>query len=1185
MAQEIDQQALLVRAGRRIWEMAEADPQLGALKPKPEVAERLQEPELSYREVVAAALAGYAERPALGSRDYEIATDSETGDRVRRYLPAYRTLGYGELARQVEAVANFWRYSADHRVGPGEFVAFMAFSGAEMIAADLACAYANAVAVPLQANMPSKDMAEILADTAPVSLVASVDNLTLAIEAALSQESVRSILVIDADLEVDAERRAIEAARASLAEAGGTIMLATFAEAVSEGGRHRFEPLPPPEGGRDSLSLVMYTSGSTGTPKGAMIHQAICIAAWTAPRGGAPTIGFIYAPMNHFMGRNALHSTLAQGGTAYLTLRSDLSTLIEDVRLARPTFFTFIPRIAELVHQHYLTEVQRRITDGAERGEAGRAVREEMRSTFLGDRLNTSTVSSAPVSPELRRFLAECFDIPVMIGYGSTESGGGGITRNDWVLPTVLDHKLIDVPELGYYTTDKPYPRGELLVKTAHMMRGYFKRPDATAAIFDGDGFLRTGDIMEQRAPGRLVWLDRRNNVMKLAQGEYVAIGPLETVFLGHGRLIRQIYLYGSAQRAFLLAVVVPDIDIARERLGHEPSDAELRRIILDDMRGAAVQAELKSFEVPRDILIEREPFSQAGGLLSSVGKPLRPRLRERYGDALEAMYQEIERQQAHALELLRSGGETASTIERVAGALRIGLGLAVLEATDPRSYAELGGDSLGAVTMALLLEEMFGIALPVSAILHPGASAARIAARIDDLLAGSQSVALYETVHPDPERISASELRLDALLNEEILATARVAAPAVSEVRTVLLTGANGFLGRFLCLEWLEQLAPVGGKLICLVRGNDAAGARERLEEAFGTLDRALTERFRALSGHLEVLAADLAMPQLGLDDASFSRLADEVDRIVHPAAMVNHRFSYRNLFESNVVGTAELVRLALTDRLKGFDYVSSIAVVHMNPELAGADEDADVRERAAAIGIAGDHYALGYGASKWAGEVLLREANEQFGLPVNVFRADMILPHARYRGQINVPDMFTRLLASIVMTGLAPKSFYELGAGGERQSAHYDGLPVDFVAAAMRQIGARGDEAFRTYNVVNMHDDGISLDTMIDWMIDAGYDLTRVEDYGEWLRRFEERLRNLPDEQRQHSCLNIMGRLLRPSPAHPPQTRCAAFRAAVREIAAGPDVPHLGEDYIGKCLKDMQLLDVIRQPALAGN
>ena len=136
-----------------------------------------------------------------------------------------------------------------------------------------------------------------------------------------------------------------------------------------------------------------------------------------------------------------------------------------------------------------------------------------------------------------------------------------------------------------------------------------------------------------------------------------------------------------------------------------------------------------------------------------------------------------------------------------------------------------------------------------------------------------------------------------------------------------------------------------------------------------------------------------------------------------------------------------------------------------------------------------------MGYGTSKWAAEQVLQSAHRRFGLPVNVFRGDMMLAHRRYQQQINGPDVFTRLLSSVIMTGLAPVSFHPLKSDGSRPRAHYDGLPVDFVAAAVVGISLEPHHEIRTFHVLNHHvDDGISLDTFVDWIEEAGYPVERV-------------------------------------------------------------------------------------------
>jgi fatty acid CoA ligase FadD9 len=172
------------------------------------------------------------------------------------------------------------------------------------------------------------------------------------------------------------------------------------------------------------------------------------------------------------------------------------------------------------------------------------------------------------------------------------------------------------------------------------------------------------------------------------------------------------------------------------------------------------------------------------------------------------------------------------------------------------------------------------------------------------------------------------------------------------------------------------------------------------------------------------------------------------------------------------------------------------------------------------------GDGYAAGYGTSKWADEVLLHDAHKRFGLPVNIYRGDMMLAHRRYKGQINVPDMFTRLMYSVIMTGLAPESFYEREPDGRKAKTHYDGLPVDFIAAAIVGSSLKSPRGIKTYNVLNHHsDDGVSLDTVVDWIESAGYAVERLHDHGEWLRRFETILSTLTEPQRQHSSLSGLG------------------------------------------------------------
>src|SRR6202012_4962109 len=348
---------------------------------------------------------------------------------------------------------------------------------------------------------------------------------------------------------------------------------------------------------------------------------------------------------------------------------------------------------------------------------------------------------------------------------------------------------------------------------------------------------------------------------------------------------------------------------------------------------------------------------------------------------------------------------------------------------------------------------------------------------------------------------VHASDLTLDKFIDAATLTAATELPGPAAEVRTVLLTGATGFLGRYLALDWLERMDLVDGKVIALVRAKSDDDARARLDATFDSGDPKLLAHYRELAAdHLEVIAGDKGEANLGLGQQTWQRLADPADLIVDPAALVNHVLPYSELFGPNALGTAELIRIALTGKQKPYPYVSTIGV---GDQIKPAEftEDADIRQISATRSV-NDNYANGYGNSKWAGEVLLREAHDLCGLPVAVFRCDMILADTTYAGQLNVPDMFIRMMLSLVATGIAPGSFYELDDAGNRQRAHYDGLPVEFIAEAVSTLGAQspeGREEFHTYHVMNPYDDGIGMDQFVDWLIEDGSSIQRIPSYGD--------------------------------------------------------------------------------------
>jgi fatty acid CoA ligase FadD9 len=363
---------------------------------------------------------------------------------------------------------------------------------------------------------------------------------------ALNSPSLRQLMVFDYQPEIDDQRENLERARTRLQDAGMAVAIATVDEIVERGNQLPPEPLYT-DGSDERLAMIMYTSGSTGTPKGAMYTERMLAKLWTSSftsTSDTPVINVNFMPLNHLGGRLPLASSFLAGGTSYFVPESDLSTLFEDWALVWPTEIGFVPRVVDILFQRYRSAVDRRVFEGANPVEAEVDAAAELRDQVLGGRVLGGFVGTAPLAGEMKDFLDSVLDAHIVDGYGLTEVGlvtkDGVITR-----PPVTDYKLIDVPELGYFLTDLPYPRGELLVKTDTATPGYYKRPEVTAAAFDDEGYYRTGDVIAEIEPDRLVYVDRRNNVLKLAQGEFVAIAHLEAVFAG-APLIRQIFVYGK---------------------------------------------------------------------------------------------------------------------------------------------------------------------------------------------------------------------------------------------------------------------------------------------------------------------------------------------------------------------------------------------------------------------------------------------------------------------------------------------------------------------------------------------------------------------------------------------------------------------------------------------------------------
>ncbi|CCL99155.1 uncharacterized protein FIBRA_01170 [Fibroporia radiculosa] len=251
-----------------------------------------------------------------------------------------------------------------------------------------------------------------------------------------------------------------------------------------------------------------------------------------------------------------------------------------------------------------------------------------------------------------------------MLRYGMTENGGtcthvwpDDPTSSGTVGPPVpcSEIKLLDVPAMNYSAEDKPRPRGEILVRGDNCFIGYYKDEANTKAALDEDGWVHTGDVGEMDECGRLRIIDRVKNIMKLAQGEYVALENIENVYSACP-LVAQLFVHGDSLQSYLLAVVVPDpvqfADLVSKLYGKPitPTDVTaLEAAVYDPKVNAAVLAELtkqaqaeklKGFEMIKRIHITMELFTVDNGCLTPTLKIRRKETYAKFKNELDALYE-----------------------------------------------------------------------------------------------------------------------------------------------------------------------------------------------------------------------------------------------------------------------------------------------------------------------------------------------------------------------------------------------------------------------------------------------------------------------------------------------------------------------------------------------------------------
>lgn len=248
---------------------------------------------------------------------------------------------------------------------------------------------------------------------------------------------------------------------------------------------------------------------------------------------------------------------------------------------------------------------------------------------------------SAPLDPSLHQFFRAAFGKQFVQGYGLTETYALGLcqhvtdmsTGNCGAVAPVLEVRLKDVPDMEYFASDKPQPRGELLIRGSTLFAGYYRDPEETKKAMLPDGWFRTGDIATVDKMGRFRIIDRVKNVLKLAQGEYISPERLENIYLSHLSYLAMAYVHGDSMQTFLVAIfaVQPDMfaPYASKILGKAigPTDVaaiktaceepKVKKAIKEELDKVGRKNKFAGYERVRNFRLMVDPFTIDNELLT----------------------------------------------------------------------------------------------------------------------------------------------------------------------------------------------------------------------------------------------------------------------------------------------------------------------------------------------------------------------------------------------------------------------------------------------------------------------------------------------------------------------------------------------------------------------------------------
>lgn len=421
----------------------------------------------------------------------------------------------------------------------------------------------------------------------------------------------------------------------------------------------------------DTLASIIYTSGTTGTPKGVMLtHRNIMSNVLSISQvisGMTISRALSFLPLSHVFERTVNYFFQYRGVAIYYA--ETIDTVAENLKEVGPDVFVTVPRLLEKVFQKIqakgadLAGFKKKLFDWsmklglAYEADKSRGFITDLQVALarklvfckwqeaLGGNVRIIVAGGSALQPRLARVFWAA-GIRVVEGYGMTETAPViSCNRPDDVRIGTVGAPLPGVEvrikdEEGY-----PKGEGEVLVRGPNIMSGYYKNPDATKEMIDGDGWLRTGDIGTLVEGKYLKITDRKKEIFKTSGGKYVAPLALEGKFK-ESKFIENVMVTGENQK-FPSALVVPNLAALKEwataqGLGDLAKDLLLAHEKVNALLSDEIQRYNQSFgqweQVKKFKLIGDEWSTESGELTPKLSLKRRV-IAAKYKDLIDSMY------------------------------------------------------------------------------------------------------------------------------------------------------------------------------------------------------------------------------------------------------------------------------------------------------------------------------------------------------------------------------------------------------------------------------------------------------------------------------------------------------------------------------------------------------------------